>query len=173
VQIARSAQALSGLRGAAVFPRVVHDEDSEVALTLKLTQVAEQLGDLARVVLIDPVQAHERIEDEHLRREPHDRVAQPRAIDLAVEAQRRCGDDVKRDILEPESAVSADADEAFLDDGRRVLGHVEQDRAGFVDVEEIERERLRSDREREIEGEPRLAALGRTAEDADARASPE
>jgi len=65
VEVAAAAEVLSGVAGAAVLAGVVDDDDGEVVLALQLAQVGEQARDVAGVVLVEPVQAYEGVEQEH------------------------------------------------------------------------------------------------------------
>jgi len=68
VQVSRAAQPLTGLRaGGAVLSCVMGHDDCEVVLALQCAQVREQRGDVASIVLVDAVQAHEWIEQEQPR----------------------------------------------------------------------------------------------------------
>src|SRR5208282_4269871 len=69
--------------------------------------------------------------------------------------------------------VVAETGEASLDDGGGVLGHVEHHRAWVLDGEAAQTGCAAGDRDGQVEGEPGLAALGCSAEDADGGASPE
>lgn len=51
------------------------DDDGDGERALELAEVAEQGGDLAGVVLVDTVQAHEGIEDQEARRVGRDGAA--------------------------------------------------------------------------------------------------
>ncbi len=174
VKVTAAAEREPGLcAGATVFACMMHDEDGDVVLALQGAEIPEQRGDLTGVVLVDAVQSDEGIEDEQARRIAADGVSQARLVAPAIEAQNGDGDDVDGNGCEIELSSAADAREARLDDGRRVLGHVEEDGARVVDVEGSEARGARGDRDGEIEREPGLAALGRAAEDADGSARPE
>jgi hypothetical protein len=139
---------------------MMHDEDGDVVLALQGAEVAEQRGDLTGVVLVDAVQAHEGVEHEKARRIAADGVAKARLIASAIEAEHGDGDDVDRDGGEIEASSAADAAEPCFDDGRGVLGHVEEDGARIVDVEGAEAGGAGGDGDREVEREPGFAHLG-------------
>src|SRR4051812_18120683 len=152
---------------------MVHDEDCDVVLTLQGAEVAEQSGDLAGVVLVDAVEPDEGVEHEEAGCELANGGAQTRLVASAIEAQDRRGDDVDRRAGQVEGAGAAESREPGLDDRGRVFGHVEEDGARVVDVEDIEAGCAGGDGDREVEGEPGLAALGGAAQDADGTARPE
>ena len=83
VEFGRSAQGLTGADGASALPGVVDDGDGDCVAALQFAQEGEQRGDLAADILIDAMQAHERIEDqqprlERRRRSPRDARGRPR-----------------------------------------------------------------------------------------------
>ncbi len=64
VEFARSTQGLSGTAGVGVLAGVVNQEDSQTKAALQFPEVGQQRGDLGRVVLIDPMESDERIENQ-------------------------------------------------------------------------------------------------------------
>ena len=65
VEIAAASEGEPSLRtNRAGFAGVMDDEDSDVVLALEGAEVAKERGDFAGVVLVDAVEADERIEDE-------------------------------------------------------------------------------------------------------------
>lgn len=156
-EVAGAAQTLSGLASGAILTRVVHDEDGYVVGALQLAQIAEQRGDLTGVVFVDAMQAHKGIEHEHSRRVLRDSVAEPPLVVLTVEPQRGGCDEVNGEVGEVEGAVTTDACEARLDDGRGVLGHVEEHGAHVAALEDAEARDAARNGDRHLEREPRLA----------------
>ena len=67
VEFGRSAQSLTGADGAGALPGVVDDGDGDGVTALQFAQEGEQRRDFAADILIDAMQAHERIEDEQPR----------------------------------------------------------------------------------------------------------
>lgn len=63
VEVARAAQRLAILAGA-VFAQMMDEHESEPMGALQGAQLAEQRAHLAGAVLVDAVQAHQRIEQE-------------------------------------------------------------------------------------------------------------
>src|SRR5262249_59182047 len=70
VELRGSAQRLAGADVAGALLGMVDDEDGKGVAALQLAQVGEQRGDLAAGVLVDPVQAHEGVEDQQFRLQP-------------------------------------------------------------------------------------------------------
>jgi hypothetical protein len=110
VEVATAPEREAGLAaGAAVLARVMDDEHGDVELALEGAEVAEQGGDLAGVVLVDAVQAHERVEHEQPGCEAANGSAQARLVASAIEAKDRNGDDVDRRAGQLEAARATDA----------------------------------------------------------------
>jgi len=174
VQIAGAAEALSGLcAGGSILAGVVGDDDGEVEFTLERAQVGEEGGDIAGAVFVDAMEAHEGVEHEQSRPEPAHGVGESRLIALEIEAKLRRGDDVEGELGEVASTMPRDAGESRLDNAERVFGQVDERAPRIVDFELAEAGGVGGDGEGHFEAEPALAALGRAAEDADARACPE
>ncbi len=85
---------------------------------------------LAGGVLVDPVQAHERVEDEQPRLQLRDCLVEARAVGLEIEAHRRRRDHLNVQVRERHGGGGADPFETAADDVERVLGGVEQHPAG-------------------------------------------
>jgi hypothetical protein len=62
----------------------MHEDNGDVLLALQRTEVAEQRGDLSRVVLVDAVQPCKGVEEEEARRVAADCVAKARLIAPAI-----------------------------------------------------------------------------------------
>src|SRR4051812_45462320 len=101
---------------------MMHDEDGDVMLALEGTEVAEQGGDLACVVLVDAVETDEGIEHEQARCKLADGDTQAGLVAAAIEAKHRRRDDVDRRAGQIEGAGTAESGEPRLDDRSRVLG---------------------------------------------------
>jgi hypothetical protein len=67
VQFRRSPQRLSATFMGGALAGMVHESNRGVTVTLQRAQISEERGDLTSHILIDPVQAHERVEDRELR----------------------------------------------------------------------------------------------------------
>jgi hypothetical protein len=174
VEIAGPAQALAGRRrGSAILARVMDDDDGEIELALQSPEISEEGRDIAGVVFVDPVQADEGVEEQQARPQLAHGLEEATLIAIQIEAQRGGGDDVDGQGGEIESAMATEPGDACLDDGGRVLRHVEQHATGASDVEATKARRGARDREGDVEREPTLAALRSAADDADARTCPE
>jgi len=132
----------------------MHDEDGGIELTLKRAQVSEDRGDRAGVVLVDAMNADEGIENDEARGVAPDGIAKACLIAPAIETKRRGGDDVDRSGGEIELSRAADAGEACLHGGGRVLSHVEENGPRIVDLERAKAARAGRDRDGEVEREP-------------------
>src|SRR5271166_2981644 len=95
----------------------------------------EQRCDVAADILIDAMQAHERIEDEQPRLQPGDGLVETGAVDLEIETQTGRCDHLDVEISETDAGGGTDAFEAATDDVQCVLGGIEQDAAGAADRE--------------------------------------
>jgi hypothetical protein len=85
------------------------DEHGDGIASLQLAQVGEQRHDLADGVLVDAVQAHERIEDEQARLECGDGLLKAPAIRIEIEPDRGRGDDLDVEIGERDAGGGRDA----------------------------------------------------------------
>ena len=92
VEFRRSAQGLTGADGAGSLPGMVDDHDGDGVATLQFAQEGEQRRDIAADILVDAMQAHERIEDEQPRLQPGDGLVETCAVGLEIEAQAGRGD---------------------------------------------------------------------------------
>jgi hypothetical protein len=172
VQIRAATQGLPGL-GAVLLAGVVHEHDGQIERPLQLPQEAQEPGDVRRAVLIQTMQSHERIEDQHMRAQLAQDVAQALLIDVEVEAQHRRGDDMEVEGGDVEGAVAAERLDASADGGERVLGEIHEGGAGVVHGEAAQAGRARGDADGQLEAEPGLATLGRPAHDPDGGPGPE
>ena len=97
---------------------MMDDRDGDGVPTLQVTQEGEQRRDLAADILIDTVQAHERIEDEQSWLQAGDGLIEPCAVGLEIEAQTGRGDHLDVEFSETDTSGGADALEAAADNGR-------------------------------------------------------
>ena len=91
VEFGRSAQGLTGPDGSGALPGVMDDGDGDGAASLQSTEEGEQRGDLAADILIDAMQAHERIEDQEPRLEGGDGFLGRTRSGSASRSRRRLG----------------------------------------------------------------------------------
>ena len=141
--------------------------DGDGVTTLQFAQEGEQRGDVAADILIDAMQAHERIEDEQPRLQPGDGLLEPCAVGFEIEAQAGRGDHLDVEFGETDAGGGADAFEAATDDMQRVFGGIEQDAARARDREAAQAGSAGGDGDGQIEGEEGFAAFRLAADDAD------
>src|SRR4051794_14659275 len=173
VELRRSAQGLAGASGSGALSGVVDECHGCGVLTLEVAQKGEQGCDIAADILVDAMQAHERIEDQELRLERGDGFVETRAVGLEIEAQVGCGDDLDVEFGEAGAGGSADALESAADDMERVLGGIEQDPAVTRDGEAAQARGSGGDSDGQVECEEGFAALWFAADDADGLLRPE
>jgi hypothetical protein len=152
---------------------VVDDENREVMEPLEFPEKGKEFGHIPGVVLVAPMKAYERIEQEEPGTDPLDGLFQPNPILFEVEPEGWHGDDVEGNVLETESTMLADPGQPFADAGRMIFGEVDEDLPWIPDLEPIEAGSRRRHREREIEPKPRLAQLRMSGQEAHGRVAPE
>jgi hypothetical protein len=113
---------------------MVDKHDGDGAATLQFAQEGEQRRDVAADVLIDAMQAHERIEDEQARLQPGDGFIETCTVGLEIEAQTGGGDHLHVEFGETDAGGGTDTFKAAADDVRGVFGGIEQDAAGVATV---------------------------------------
>jgi hypothetical protein len=171
-EVTGSAQVLAA-GGAAVLARVVDDGEGQVVGALQLAQISEDGGDIAGLILVNAMEPHEGVEQEEPGSMAPDGLREAALVAWLIEAHAGRGDHADGKCGEIERSVAADAKEPLLDDRSGVLGHVDEHATGLTDGERVEARCATGDGNGEVEPEPALVALGRTADDADAGASPE
>src|SRR5271157_2259896 len=123
MEVSRAAQTGAGRRARrTVLARVMHHGDGKVVLALQLAQVRKQTGDLAGIVLVDPVQSHEGVEQEQSRPQSTHGCGQAHLVALAVEPKAWRGDDVDGERGEVEPTVARDGGQALANDRKSILG---------------------------------------------------
>jgi hypothetical protein len=151
----------------------MYDHNGETMSSLQLAQERQELGDFAGVVLISAVKSNQGIENQQLRLESSDDVFEPLPVALLIQSQAGRRDDVDRDRLEVEAAVSAQACEPVTHCRRWILGEIDQHLARLGHRKGVETRRASRHREREIECEERLAQLGMAGHEAHGLVTPE
>ena len=167
VEFGRSAQGLAGTDGSGALPGMVDDGDGCGMASLQFAQEGEQRCHVAADVLVDAMQAHERIEDQEPRLEGGDGLLETRAVGLEIEAQAGRGDHLDVEFGESGTGGGTDALEAAADDVQRVFGGIEQDATGPRDREAAQAGGSGGDGDGQIEGEEGFAAFGLAADDPD------
>jgi len=152
---------------------MMHEENSETVASLQFSQIGQERRDLAAGILIDPVQPHERIQDQQTGPEIGDGLLETSAVSGKIEPQRRRGDDVNVEVTQADPGGGADTLQATAHDVQGVLGGVEQDASWLWNGEAAQARRARGDRDGQIQGEEGLAALRLPTDDADGIGRPQ
>ena len=173
MELRRAAQRLAGAHAAGGFAGVVHDEHSELVLPLQRAQVGKERRDFTAGVLVDAVQAHERIEHQKARFELYDGLFEALTVGGVVDSQCRGGDDVHVEVCKLDARGGADALEPAAHDMQGILGRVEQHPARPGDGEAAQAGGAGGDRDGEVQGEEGLAALRLAADDPDGLFGPQ
>ena len=100
-------------------------------------------------------------------------VGEVAAVGLEIEPHGGRGDDLDVEIGERDAGGGADAVEASAHDVQCVLGGVQQNAPGAWHGEAAQTRDAGGDRDGEVQGEERLAALGLAADDADRLLGPQ
>ena len=98
VEFGRSAQGLTGTDGCGALPGVMDNGDGCGVSPLQFAQKGEQRCYVTADVLVDAMQADERIEDQQPRFERGDSLLQTRAVGLEIEPQAGRGDHLDVEI---------------------------------------------------------------------------
>src|SRR5271165_6876261 len=109
VEFGRATQGLAGTDGSGALPGVMDDGDGDGMASLQSAQEGEQRCDVAADVLVDAMQADERIEDQEPRPEGGDGLLETRAVGLEIEAQAGRGDHLDVEFGESGSGSRTDA----------------------------------------------------------------
>jgi hypothetical protein len=167
MELGGASQGLTGADVAGALLGVVDDDDGDGVAALQLAQIGEQRRHFAAGVLIDAMQAHEGIEDEQARAPFGNGHIEASAVGLEIEPHGGCGDDLDVEIGEAEAGGGADAVEPPAHDVERVLGGVKQNASSAWHGEAAQARNAGRDRDGEVQGEERFAALGLAADDPD------
>jgi hypothetical protein len=106
---------------------MVYDDDGEFIGALESPEEGQQGSNVTGCVLVDPMEADEGIEDEHLRPEGSDGAVEALTVGFEVQAERRSGDHLKVEVFDAATDDCADANDTLSDDMQGVLGSEEQD----------------------------------------------
>jgi hypothetical protein len=172
VELGGTAKRLAGAHGAGALPGVMDEDDGEAMAALQVAQVGEQRGDLAADILVDAVQAHERVEYEHPGLQPGDGLIEFGLIGFEIEPQAGRGDDLDVEVGQFDRGGGADAVEPTTDDVQGVLGGVEQHAPRVGHGEATQARPAGGDGDGQIEGEEGFAAFGLAADDAEGLPGP-
>src|ERR1700688_357515 len=107
--LGRAAQRLPGAYAAATLPGMMDDEHGGAVAALQFAQEGQQRRDLTAGVLVDAMQAHERIENKQARQQASDGVGEVPPVGVEIEAQDGRGDDLDIEVGERQPRCGADA----------------------------------------------------------------
>ena len=139
--------------------RMMHEGNGGGVIALQAAQIGEQGGDFRGDVLVDGVQTHQRVKQDEVRPEKSHGRLQGLLVLLAIEPQRRHGDDMDIEALEFDACGMGNALETTSDDLRGILGGKQQDASGSRDLEVAQTRRPGGDRDGEIKRQKRFADL--------------
>lgn len=173
MELGRAAQGLTAALVGGALSGVMDERDSGVKVTLEVAQVGEERSDLGGGVFVDAMQAHEGIEHEQFRLQPGDGGGQRLSIVVAVEPQRRHGDEMDVEAFEVDAGRGGDALEAPAHDARIILGGEQQHGATLSGGKAAQAWTPGGDGDGKIESEEGLTTFGLTADDADRLGAPQ
>lgn len=153
--------------------RMMHEGNGRGVIALQAAQIGEQGGDFRGDVLVDGVQTHQRVKQDEVRPEKSHGRLQGLLVLLAIEPQRRHGDDMDIQALEFDACGMGNALETTSDDLRGILGGKQQDASGSRDLEVAQTRGAGGDRDGEIKRQKRFADLRFTSEDSAAVGAPQ
>jgi hypothetical protein len=167
VELRRATQRLAGTNVAGTLLGVVDDEHSKGVAALQLAQIGKERGDFGAGVFVDPVQAHEGIEDQQARLQSGNGLLQSDAIGGKVEPKGGGSDDLDIEVAQVDAGSCGDAFQPPAHNRMGILCGIEEDAAGVRYREAAQAGDASSDGDGQIEGQEGLAALGLAADDAD------
>src|SRR5262244_501897 len=102
---------------------MMHEGNGGGVIALQAAQIGEQGGDFRGDVLVDGMQTHQRVKQDEVRPEKSHGRLQGLLVLLAIEPQRRHGDDMDIEALEFDARGMGNALETTSDDlrGSRIL----------------------------------------------------
>ncbi len=173
MQLGAATQRLPGACVGGSLARMVDEEDCSREATLELAEVGKKRGDFSDHIFVDAMQAHEWIEDEELGSQGIDGFLQSVAVVAAIESEAGRRDDMDVEGLEGDTGGARDAGEPAADDVQGVLSSEEKHGPRLRHGKPPQACSTGGHRDRDIESEEGLAALGFTAHDADRLIGPQ
>src|SRR5262252_2091099 len=152
---------------------MMHERNGSAVTTLQAAQIGQQGSDLRGDILVDGMQAHERIEHEEYGLEASNGRLQRLLVLLVVQSKRRCGDDMNIERLEINTCGVSNAFEALPYDVWRILGRKQQHATGLRRWKAAQAGRTGRDRDGEIERQKRFAHFGLTTQYANPESTPQ
>jgi hypothetical protein len=138
-------------------------EHGELISPLQFAQQSQRRCNLAAGVLIDAMQAYERIQHQQRRFEFFDGMLEPVPIGLQIQPHGGGGDHLYVQLLQAHLGGDADALEPSAYDVQSVFGRVQQHPSGGRDREVPQAGGPGGDRDRQIQSQEGFAALGLAA----------
>ncbi len=173
MELGRAAQGLTAALVGGALSGVMDEGDGSVKVTLQVAQVSEERSDLGGGVFVDAMQANEGIEHEQFRLQLGDGGGQRLSIVVAVEPQRRHGDEVDIEAFEVGAGCGGNSLEAPAHDEGIILGGEQQHRTALTDWKASQAGATGGNRDGKIESEEGFAALGFPADDPDRLGAPQ
>ena len=170
-EVAAAAQRLAG-KGGAALAGMVDQEDGGVEGDSQCTQCGENGGDLAGVIFIGALEAYERIKDQQLGALAGERKVEPVQVLGTVKTEPGVEDEPDIECGEVGAARVRDALDATLDLMRRVFSREDEHRPGTGDREAAQARTTGGDRDRQLQRQKCLAALGGSPDETDSRSAP-
>ena len=152
---------------------MVDEEDGGVEGACQLTQCGENGGDLAGVIFIGALEAYERIKDQQLGALAGERKVEPVQVLGTVKTEPGVEDEPDIECGEVGAARVRDALDATLDLMRRVFSREDEHRPGTGDREAAQARTTGGDRDRQLQRQKCLAALGGSPDETDSRSAPQ
>ena len=84
MELGRSTQRLPRAQAATAFFGMMHEQDCETMASLQFSQIGQERSDLAAGVLVDPVQPHERVQDQQPGRKIRDGLLETSAVAVST-----------------------------------------------------------------------------------------
>jgi hypothetical protein len=143
------------------------EEEGEGERPGDLTERGEDGGDFGGVVFVGPLESDVGVKDEEAGAVPGE--GGPEALDRfgAVDTQAGLEDEVEFEGVEGSAPGLAEVLDALADVQGGVLGGVDEDGSGVGDGEASQAGAAGGDGDGDLEGEPALAGLGGSADNAD------
>jgi hypothetical protein len=147
--------------------------DSGVKLTLQVAQIGEERSDLGGGVFVDAMQANEGVEHEQFRLQLGDRGGQRLPIVVAVEPERRHGDEVHVEAFEVDAGCGGNALQALAHDEGIILGSKHQHGTTLTGWKAAQAGGTGGDGDGKIESEEGFTTFGFAADDSDRLGAPQ
>ena len=173
MELGRAAQGLTAALVGGALAGVMDQRDSGVKLTLQVAQVGEERSDLGGGVFVDAMQANKGVEHEQFRLQLGDRGGQRLPIVVAVEPERRHGDEVHIEAFEVDTGCGGNALQALAHDAGIILGSKHQHGTTLTGWKAAQAGGTGGDGDGKIESEEGFTTFGFAADDSDRLGAPQ